>query len=169
MRESLKIIGFCILASVGYGILHDQVTARICVEYFTDFHPLIIDTRDPFVLALLWGIIATWWVGLILGFLLAASARIGTWPRVDLKFVQRGVFRLLAVMAIAAFVAGLLGSRQSHWISFVTDPIEGTTASEFNTCLFAHNARYLFGGLGGLALCVLTLVKRHKLSLATTS
>jgi hypothetical protein len=33
--ESLKIVVLCIVAAIAYGILHDQVTARVCVEYFT--------------------------------------------------------------------------------------------------------------------------------------
>jgi hypothetical protein len=33
--QSLAIIGLSILAAVVYDIVHDQSTARICVEYFT--------------------------------------------------------------------------------------------------------------------------------------
>jgi len=35
----------CILAAVFYGILHDQITARICVEYFTIGHPIVFGTE----------------------------------------------------------------------------------------------------------------------------
>jgi hypothetical protein len=37
--EFAKIVLVCIFASIVYGIAHDQVTARICVQYFTVFHP----------------------------------------------------------------------------------------------------------------------------------
>src|ERR1041384_6329339 len=49
---SLKIVllGFC--AAVGYGILHDQVTARVCVEYFTVGHPRIIASWVPVSIAM---------------------------------------------------------------------------------------------------------------------
>ncbi len=50
--EFAKIIGLCILAAIGYGIVHDQVTARICVEYFTVFHAPILGVRSR--LSLLW-------------------------------------------------------------------------------------------------------------------
>ena len=59
--ESLKIVGLCIAAAIVYGILHDQITARICVEYFSVAHPPVwggID--DPTLLAFTWGVIATW-------------------------------------------------------------------------------------------------------------
>lgn len=45
--EALQITGLCIAAAVRYGILHDQVTARICVEYFIIGHPPLFDTTSP--------------------------------------------------------------------------------------------------------------------------
>jgi hypothetical protein len=67
----VSIILLCIVAAVIYGVVHDQITARICVEYFTIGHPPVFGTDDPTLLGLGWGVIATWWVGLILGFPLA--------------------------------------------------------------------------------------------------
>jgi len=32
--QSIKIILTCVVAAILYGIVHDQITARICVEYF---------------------------------------------------------------------------------------------------------------------------------------
>jgi hypothetical protein len=57
--ETLKIVGFAALAAIVYGIGHDQVTAHLCVEYFTIGHPPIFPTASPFLLALGWGVIAT--------------------------------------------------------------------------------------------------------------
>ena len=37
--KSLGIVLMCIFAAVCYGIAHDHVTARVCVEYFTVGHP----------------------------------------------------------------------------------------------------------------------------------
>jgi len=65
--EMVKIVLLCIVSAVVYGILHDQVTARACVEYFTIGHPPVFKTDSPTLLALGWGVIATWWVGLLLG------------------------------------------------------------------------------------------------------
>jgi len=58
--ESLKIILLSIAAVILYGIVHDQVTARMCVEYFTIGHPPIFGTDDPTLLGVGWGILATW-------------------------------------------------------------------------------------------------------------
>ncbi len=56
-------------ASVLYGLLHDQVTARVCVEYFTIGHPRVMASKSPTPLALYWGVVAPWWVGLPAGIL----------------------------------------------------------------------------------------------------
>jgi len=37
--QAIAIVALCIGSAVAYGILHDQVTARVCVEYFTIGHP----------------------------------------------------------------------------------------------------------------------------------
>jgi hypothetical protein len=78
MIENLKIILLCVAAAIAYGVAHDQITARVCLEYFTVFHPPVFATQSPTALAFGWGVIATWWVGLFLGLLLALAARAGS-------------------------------------------------------------------------------------------
>jgi hypothetical protein len=51
------------------------VLAKFC-GWVRRFH-----TTSPTLLAIGWGIIATWWVGLILGILAAPAARLGSWPK----------------------------------------------------------------------------------------
>src|SRR5262249_24259868 len=79
--QSLAIVLTCVLAAVAYGIAHDQVTARVCVEYFTVGHPPVFATDDPTWLGIGWGVIATWWVGLLLGVPLAVVARVRSRPK----------------------------------------------------------------------------------------
>src|SRR5215475_10424584 len=98
MIQTLKIILTCVAAAIIYGIVHDQVTARICIEYFTVFHPPAFATQSPTLLGLGWGIIATWWVGLFLGLLLALSARAGSRPKLSAVQLVRPITKLLLVM-----------------------------------------------------------------------
>src|SRR5262249_32121548 len=50
--EYIKITALCVAATVLYGICHDQVTARVCVEYFTVGHPPVFGgLTDPTLLA----------------------------------------------------------------------------------------------------------------------
>src|SRR5438105_3328307 len=39
LMESAKILLLSVATAVAYGIVQDQVTARVCVEYFTIGHP----------------------------------------------------------------------------------------------------------------------------------
>ena len=108
---SLRIVALSIVAAVCYGIVHDQITARICVEYFTIGHPPVFGTDDPTLLGLGWGVIATWWVGLILGVPLAIAAQAGSRPKRDAGSLVVPLVWLLGVMAVCAVVAGFLGWR----------------------------------------------------------
>src|SRR5215467_7886305 len=109
MRESLKIIALCVGAAIAYGIVHDQFTARICIEYFTVFHPPVFATQSPTTLAFGWGIIATWWVGGFLGLLLVIAARAGSRPPLTAKSLIRPIGTLLLVMATCAILFGVAG------------------------------------------------------------
>src|SRR4029077_1503393 len=94
MIENLKIILLCVAAAIAYGVAHDQITARVCLEYFTVFHPPVFATQSPTALALGWGVIATWWCGLLLGLLLALAARSGSRPKVrSYCFVRQRICR----------------------------------------------------------------------------
>ena len=154
-----KIVGMSIVAAVLYGIAHDQITARICVEYFTIGHPPIFGTDDPTLLGLGWGIIATWWVGLLLGIPLAIVSQAGPRPKRDVSSLVRPVATLLAIMGcgavIAGAVGGLLGSIGAVFL--VGDMAEAVPADRhvaFLVDLWAHSASYLIGLVGGVAMMV---------------
>ncbi|HEY1799447.1 MAG TPA: hypothetical protein VGG46_00820, partial [Terriglobales bacterium] len=104
--ETLKIWLLSIASAIFYGILHDQITARICVEYFSIAHPTILPLTSPTALALEWGVLATWWVGAILGILLSIAARIGKRPLVTARALIRPLAILLVAMAVSSFLAG---------------------------------------------------------------
>jgi hypothetical protein len=107
--ESPKIVFTCIVAAILYGIVHDQFTARICIEYFTIFHPPVFATRSPTLPAFAWGIIATWWVGAFLGLLLVFAARAGSRPKLAVAALLRPIGKLRLVMAVCAAISGLTG------------------------------------------------------------
>src|SRR6478752_7546738 len=107
--QMIAIILTCILTAVIYGIIHDQITARICVEYFTIGHPPVFGTDDPTLLGLGWGVIATWWVGLILGVPLAICSRLGSWPKFTAARLARPLLVMLLVVGMLAFLAGAVG------------------------------------------------------------
>src|SRR5438067_621538 len=107
--ESAKIILLSTLATSAYGILHDQVTARVCVEYFTVGHPPLFATEDPTLLGLGWGILATWWFGLFLGIPLALMARAGPPPKTTARVLVKPVLVLMGSVGLCALFAGGIG------------------------------------------------------------
>src|SRR4051812_49332002 len=96
--ETIKILALSILAAVIYGILHDQITARLCVEYFTVGYPPVFDTDDPTLLALGWGVIATWWVGAIMGVFLVLVARLGSRPKMAARDLVVPIILMMATV-----------------------------------------------------------------------
>jgi hypothetical protein len=165
MIASLKFLLYCIAVAIVYGILHDQVTARVCVEYFTIGHPIIIDTDSPTILALLWGVVATWWGGLIIGLLLIANAYIGPWPSYPVRKLYRPVATIMLIATPIALCAGIAGyllaesgqfSIPGHYASLI--PPE--RHSRFAADLWAHNASYAVAFLGGMGLAMWVVVRR---------
>jgi len=155
--KSIAIVLTCIFAAIGYGIVHDQITARVCVEYFTIGHPPVFGTDDPTLLGIGWGIIATWWVGLMLGIPLAIAARAGSRPKRLLQSLIRPIRNLMAVMAVCALTAGITG-----WLLASAGMIQlyGPIAVKlppdrhipFLADLWAHNASYFVGFFGGIVV-----------------
>ena len=157
--QPLLIVLLCVVAAVTYGIIHDQITARVCVEYFTIGHPPVFGTEDPTLLGLGWGIIATWWVGALLGVPLAIVARAGSWPKRSAASLVRPLVWLMVVAAGTALVAGIHG----YWLARV-DAVRliGPIATElpperhvpFIADLWAHSASYLVALVGGIVVMV---------------
>lgn len=166
-----KIVLLCIVASVVYGILHDQVTARVCVEYFTIGHPPVFDTQSPTLLALGWGVIATWWVGLLLGVPLACVSRLGSRPALTAGDLLRPLAILLAVMSAVSLIAGLSGYGLARagrvWlVEPLASRVPAVKHHVYLADLWAHLAAYGSGFIGGIVLCVMTWRRRVRPLLA---
>ncbi len=164
---TVRILALSIAGAILYGVLHDQVTARVCVDYFTVTHPRIIDSESPTLLALAWGIVATWWVGAILGVLLAIAARAGGEPRVSARALLRPIAVLLVVMGAIALGAGITGyTLSSRGVIHTPQGLETAIAPERHArwmgVWWAHNASYDAGFVGGLVLVALTLRRRWR-------
>ncbi|HKD35732.1 MAG TPA: hypothetical protein VKB78_03000 [Pirellulales bacterium] len=178
MRQSLSandvfqviaIVVMSILAAVIYGILHDQVTARICIEYFTIGHPdlgrpEIFHSNNPTVIGIAWGFVATWWVGLMLGVPLAIAARAGRWPKRTARSLVRPIAMLMAVNAVCAFIAGFAGwiaasrGANAEVVSFLSPE----KRVPFIAVWYAHQSSYAVGFIGGVIVLSLIFYWRVK-------
>lgn len=157
--ESAKIILLAIAAAIAYGIVHDQITIRVCPEYFTIAHPHILNTDSLTLIALGWGVVATWWGGLAAGILFAIAGRAGSPEKVTWRRFVRLALLLLLVMALCATAAGFIG----YWLSssgqIPSVQAWGSMLSvdkqpRFMADLFAHAISYLVGALGSVTIAL---------------
>ena len=170
-RSYAAILSLCVLAACSYGILHDQITARLCVEYFTVGHRRILDTESPTILGFAWGILATWWAGVLLGCPLAIAACWGSRPRFGPSELLGPILKLLGFMAAGALLSGLVGYTLAGQGSVSLPERLAARIPEHRHALFladafAHSASYFIGFLGGTILVVQTWWRRRMLAFA---
>lgn len=170
--EVTKIWLFCVFAAVAYGILHDQITVCVCLEYFSVFHPVILPLTSPTLLALQWGIVATWWVGAALGILLAVAARGGSRLTLTARDLRRPLLILLGCMAASSLVAGTAGflltrARVISLPEWMAAMLPATQHARFMADWWAHSASYLVGIVGGLIVCIHTYSRRRRIPSST--
>ena len=154
---ALRIVLLTIVAAVSYGIAQDLVTAHLCVEYFSIGHPKVIESETPVALALVWGVLATWWFGLVGGLVLAWAARQGRWPKRSASDLARPIAVCLLVMAVGALLAGVVGriAAKRGWVDLIGPIAERVPPDRhvpYLTNLWAHLAAYALGTIAVLAL-----------------
>jgi len=165
--EFVKIVFLSILAAVLYGVCHDQVTARVCVEYFTIGHAPVFNTTSPTLLALGWGVIASWWMGLFLGVPLAVASRMGSRPGLAAVELIRPIAVLLLVMATCALIAGVTGyfvasAGGVYLVGHMRRAVPVDKHVVFLADFWAHNTAYAVGFIGGIVLCGVAVNKRRR-------
>jgi hypothetical protein len=163
----LRIIAVFTLAAILFGLVHDQVTARVCVEYFTVAHRQIVDSTSPSVLGLVWGVVATWWAGALAGIVVSIAAREGPGPRLNWRDFVQPALGLALAMATAALLAGVAGylltaSGLIHIVADYEDAIPPARQARFMADVWAHLASYAVGFLGALVIAARALLARRQ-------
>ena len=181
----IMLLGF--LGTIIYGIAQDQITARLCIEYFNSeaaahhknlldnfkaneyvkkIFPNGIDTNSPSIVALIWGIAATWWVGLPFGIATSIVGRCGsTLPKLKTnELIQPAMLAFLAT-AIAAIIAGITGYSEYKLNDNFIEPrgtglIPQDKRAFFVANSYAHGAAYVVGGISSVLLVLWTFGKR---------
>lgn len=164
--HALRIVALVVAGAVLYGVLHDQVTTRIAIEYFTIGHPPLVSSDSPTVLALAWGVVATWWLGLALGLCLAGTARLGRRPPLTWRALVKPLAITFAVMAATALLAGFVGRFLAEsgrvWL---LEPVASRVPKDrhvaYLSVLWAHNSAYAAAALGGVLVAIHTWRRRR--------
>lgn len=159
--QATRIILLCVAAAVLYGIAHDNITARLCLEYFTVGHRRAFASDSPTLHAFYWGVVATWWVGLPLGVVVACGARLGSRPPVDARAIVRPLGTTLVAIALVALLAGVAsyvftgrGPQPFRLPGPLFEQVAITKHRAFATCWATHVASYYAGALFGLVLAI---------------
>jgi len=155
----VKIFLGAILLSIVLGIAIDLVTANIAVDYFAVYHPHVIDSRSPWLLALVWGVIASWWAGAAGGAILAFFNR-NLPTRVPSRMVLTWMAKACGIIwcTMMAIVAGvyLLASAiplNQRRLTFEED-------RRLMAVAIAHSGEYVFAAIAVLIIAV----KMHRYS-----
>jgi hypothetical protein len=154
-----------VLAAGCYGVLHDQITFAIGPEYFRNFKFHQFSYADlglgDRVFVSLIGFLATWWVGLIVGWILARRI-LSTCPR---RTASRRIGAGFLIMFAAAASGGVVGYLYGLWRGPNADYSAWQPALQqyrvsdvwsFMRVAYIHNAGYI-GGLVGLLLTYLAI------------
>jgi hypothetical protein len=153
----ITILTSAILIASLYGALHNQISYSISPEYFTrfKFQQFDIDTRlPPRIGAAFVGVRATWWMGLLIGLIIALAGAI----QKNVKMMIRIAYESYALIFLFTFTAGLFGLLYgifylsnldiynfSYW--YIPENLQDIKA--FISVGEMHNFSYL-GGLMGL-------------------
>ena len=165
VREILKIVLFCVGAAVGYGVALELATISLSFAYFSLMHPPLIAGGSPVLLALAWGVVATWWLGLAFGLVLAAAARLGRKHQLGLRDLRPSILFLVVIVACAALLAAAAGAVLTA--TGVMRPTPARTAqlpeegwTTFMAAAWAHLASYASGIIGGLTVIAYVMWRR---------
>jgi hypothetical protein len=167
----LQIILRVCLALIGYGMLQDQVSARLCPEYFTIGHPPISGISAPTLLGIAWGLLGGLPGGILLGTALALAMRSGPRPPLAFAAVRRPILLLLAGMALGTLISGLSAWYNASVVNIAVGiPWSAVLAPERQRAFFivasAHFATYLSAAGLGLGLCGWAFSRRGRPGLA---
>ncbi|SDL25756.1 hypothetical protein SAMN05421823_10533 [Catalinimonas alkaloidigena] len=171
---TVKIIFSTLISAITYGIIHDMITAHLCVEYFTIGHPRVIESESPVLLALLWGVIATWWVALPMGILIAGFSQFGKKPTLEFRDVIKLILKLLLIMFGIALIAGVVGYVLTeldiiYLVLRLAEQLDPSVHSKFLAVGWAHTSSYLSGIIGTIIVCTIISKKRKSLIISNKS
>jgi hypothetical protein len=152
------VLGTTLLACV-LGIALDLVTANVAVEYFSVYHPHVVDTENPWILALVWGVIASWWAGAIAGIVVATVNYLRAQPLEAHRILRWGVVAcvvlwlvMIAVLVAVYLVAGTIPEAQRR-PTFEHD-------RRLMAVAMAHQFEYLLAGIAMLVIAIKTWWKK---------
>ncbi len=155
-----------------YGIINDQLTYTISPEYYTKFKFYQFGLMDigneanfpnPRIEVSAVGFMATWWMGLIIGLILALVGLIHK----ESKEMFRITLKAIIVTIIITFITGLIGLVYGKFILVKNGvnwwlPENLIDVKNFIAVGSMHNFSYLGGLLGLLAGIIYSIIQKRE-------
>lgn len=164
-RYRFAMMGF--VAIVGYAILQDQVSARLCPEYFTVLHRPIPGVTDPTLLGVCWGFLGGWWGGVLLGYAAGLTATLGPRPPMHPRELVMPILLLVVAIATVTALTGFSVWRHSEMLGVMLDPgnaelVPVQRHRALLTVACYHFVAYASSVVGAVALCVWVRAERQR-------
>jgi hypothetical protein len=177
----MKFLAFILLIMLGsllggvYGIIHDQLTYTIAPEYYTKFkfvqfglYEAGVAPPNARIAVSIVGFLATWWMGLFIGFILSLVGFIHNGWKSMVKITSKAFLLTM----IIAFTTGLIGLLYGYAI--LSDmpaelrnwyiPEGVLNLSDYIAVGSMHNFSYLGGIIGLTGGIIYSLSRKPKLS-----
>lgn len=164
-RPRIMLLAVTVLC--GYAVLQDQVSARLCPEYFTVLHNPVPGVADPTLLGLVWGFLGAAPGGLVLGYALGLAATAGRHPSWGVRRLVRPLLALIGFVGFVTAVTGLAVWRHLDLfgVRFESDVAAAVPAGRQRAAFVVacyHLAAYAASAAGSVGLCVWVGVRRGR-------
>lgn len=156
-RAHSTLLGAGLLSA--YGILQDQISARLCPEYFTVLHNPIPGLTDPTLLGIAWGFLATAGGGIAMGYVAGLAATLGAKPPLKSSELVRPMLVLVLAVGFMTAIAGWSTSASAGLFNVRLDPIlDRLVPVDRHRGLLVvatyHRVAYLSAIVGSIFLCI---------------
>lgn len=160
-RRFLTIVFGSIGLACLLGISLDLVTANVAVEYFSVHHPRIVPTDNPWILALVWGIVASWWFGAIAGVIVASINHFRRQPLEPRRILK---WNLVACIVLWLMMIGILVAVLAITTAIPIEERRPTYESDrrLMAVAMAHLYEYLLGAIALVTIAIMTWRAKHR-------
>lgn len=162
-RLRAMLLGIAVL--VGYAVLQDQVSARLCPEYFTVLHNPIPGLTDPTLLGVAWGFLGAWWGGALMGYAAGLCATVGPRPPMTVRQLVKPMLVLVAGVGVVTAIAGFSVWKHAQMMEVEISSVYSRripTARHQAAFVVAcyHFVAYVAAVVGSVVLCVWIRTRR---------
>jgi len=156
-RFRAMLLGIGLLS--GYAAIQDQVSARLCPEYFTHYHNPIPGVTDPTLTGIAWGFLGAWWGGALFGYAVGIAATVGKRKPLSLReLVKPMLVTVLGVASVTALVCGAVAFyAEQLGVSldqYMAAPVPAERRRGLLVVCCYHLAAYVSAVIGSVICCV---------------